>query len=110
MRLVAILLLLAHSGALAAPAVGSEPIASDGYECAIVPVSAGANTVEGPMDCEGCEMPNCEGMLECMATAFALPASAKLDMPASTVIAGAVVPVAVEKSYLPAPTPPPPEA
>ncbi|MGD8867237.1 MAG: hypothetical protein PVI01_06395 [Gemmatimonadales bacterium] len=67
-RAIATLLLLAHIGALAAPALAkADPmVGAESPHCVALASHAGPGITQPSEDCDACKMPACVGMISCV--------------------------------------------
>ncbi len=112
-RILASLLLIAHLGAVAAPAIAFASVERTGQMCAFVGGHAEAGSlgsVTAPTDCNACDMLACPYMFACAAISPAVtPAAAQVLIP-PLVVSSVVETHGCEATFLTTPIPPPPRA
>ncbi len=109
-RTLALLLLIAHTGAFATPVVRTA-LAGVVHPCAMMMASqAETDTVNSPHDRADCCTPACDGMITCTATVVALLGSADIHLWTPPAVAADLQSVVSGSSFLGTPAPPPPQA
>jgi hypothetical protein len=108
-RYVATLLLVAHMGAFAGPALVSLPGGGAGHDCPIASLHLQPEGVKSPKDCPCCEDHQCDGMITCSVGASAIVADATVVLATSIVAAAEREFNGSQVSFLRTPRPPPPK-
>lgn len=113
MRFMALLLLVAHLGATAGPALETLPEGKAGHHCTLVgghQESRASGAVEAQKECDACKMLSCTHAMACSGVSPAVAPGGMHVMASSLVVSSLLEPDSREASFRSDPIPPPPRA